>query len=276
MSSSNDAHARPAAPPPSFTDPDVLAPTHAERALTLAASQTTGALGSVAIDPAGYPYTSFTTFALYASEPLFLISRLAEHTRNLSADARASLLVHETGNADPLANGRVTLLGRAQKLPRGPSEARDAFLAVHPHSSYYVDFEDFDFWKISVEAIRYIGGYGRMSWVEADAFRKATPDPIASAARGILDHMNADHASALTTYARAFTRATDAAEATMTAVDRYGFEMTVKTPGGVGPARLLFPTLLTSAQDARVQLIALLRSAEAKLGIQREPGTKSH
>jgi len=267
MTTKEDAHARPTAAPLAFTDPDVPAPSHAERALTLAAGQTTGGLGTVALEPAGYPYTSFVTFALLGGDPLFLISRLAEHTRNLNADARASLLVHETGNADPLANGRVTLIGRCEKLPRGDEPARQAFLAVHPGAAYYVDFADFDFYRLGVEAVRYIGGYGRMSWVEADAFRRAQVDPVAPAATRILEHMNTDHASALVAYARAFTRAVDAEQATMTAIDRHGFEMTVKTPRGVGPARVAFASPLENADAARVQLVALLRAAEAKLQV---------
>lgn len=265
MSTDNDAHARPTAAPAAFTDPDVPAPSHAERARTLAESQTTGSLASVALDPAGYPYASFVTCALQSGEPLFLISRLAEHTRNLTADPRASLLLHESGKADPLANARVTLVGKCHKLPRGDSAAREAFLAAHPGASYYVDFADFDFFRLQLEAVRYIGGYGRMSWVDADAFRSASPDPIAPAASRILEHMNSDHASALVAYARAFTRATDAVSATMTAIDRHGFEMTVNTPSGVGPARLAFDVPLEHADEARVKLVALLRAAEARL-----------
>lgn len=260
-----DRHARPAAPPTAFTDADVPAPSHAERARTLVADLTTGALATIALDPAGYPYASFTTFALHQGQPIFLISRLAEHTRNLNADPRASLLVHESGNADPLANGRVTLIGRCEKLPRGPSAARESFLSIHPGAKYYVEFEDFDFYELTVAAVRYIGGYGRMSWVEADAFREATPDPVARAAKRILDHMNEDHASALCAYARAFTRANDAQSAVMTAIDRYGFEMTVTTPGGIGPARLAFEAPLAEADQARSALVALLRKAEAEL-----------
>jgi heme iron utilization protein len=257
-----DAHGRPAAPPQAFTDPDVRAPSHAERARTLFAGQKTGSLATLALEPAGYPYASFTTFALAEGEPVFLISRIAEHTRNLVADARASLMVNESGNADPLANGRVTLVGRCRKLPRGESPARAAFLADHPGAAYYVDFDDFDFWSLGVEAVRYIGGYGRMSWVEPSDFRSATADPLAPAATRVLDHMNADHADALVKYARAFTRATDAQKATMTAIDRHGFEMTVTAPSGVGPARIAFEEPLVSADDARVKLIALLRAAE--------------
>jgi putative heme iron utilization protein len=231
----------------------------------LVSNQKTGSLATVAIEPAGYPYASFVTFALMDGEPLFLISRLAEHTRNLLADSRASLLAHEVGNADPLANGRVTLVGRANKLPRGDALARDTYLAVHPTAAYYVDFEDFDFYRLALEAVRYIGGYGRMSWVSADDFRRASADPIADAAPRILEHMNQDHAEALRLYARAFTRAVDAEKATMTAIDRHGFEMTITTSGGIGPARIAFDQPLVDPNDARLKLIALLRVAEAKL-----------
>jgi putative heme iron utilization protein len=262
---STDAHGRSTTAPLTFSDSNVAAPSHAERARTLVAAQVTGSLATLSIEPAGYPYASFTTFALAHNQPLFLISRIAEHTRNLAADPRASLLVHETGNADPLANGRVTLLGRGTKLARGDIAVREAFLAVHPGAAYYVDYEDFDFWRLQLEAVRYIGGYGRMSWVGADDFRRATVDPLFRSATQILEHMNADHAPALKVYARAFTGAFDAEAATMTAIDRHGFELTVTTPRGIGPARIAFDEPLISAENARATLIALLRAGEAKL-----------
>jgi putative heme iron utilization protein len=114
--SSNDAHGRPSGPALVFTPEGIAAPSHAERARTLVSRHGFGSLATLTVEPAGYPYASFTTFALDAGAPVFLISRLAEHTRNLLADARASLLVHETGQADPLANGRVTLVGRCERL----------------------------------------------------------------------------------------------------------------------------------------------------------------
>jgi putative heme iron utilization protein len=260
-----DAHGRRGEAPLTFTPPDVRAPTHSERARTLVAQHGFGSLATLTAEPAGYPYASFTTFALDAGEPVFLISRIAEHTRNLSADARASLLVHEPGQSDPLANGRVTLVGRAERLERPATSARDAFLVAHPTAGYYVDFADFEFWRLRVESVRYIGGYGRMSWVSADDFRAAQPDPLTAAASGILSHMNEDHAAALLAYAHAFSSARDATAATMTAIDRYGFEMTLTTPRGVGPARLAFAEPLTEPAQARAVLVKLLREAEAKL-----------
>jgi heme iron utilization protein len=256
------SHGRPVAEE-KLTGDDVRAPTHAERARTLCAAKATGALATLTDD--GYPYGSYVTFALEGSDPVFLVSTLAAHTQNLEKDARASLLVHEDGAPDPLANARATLVGRCTRLTDSAG-AKDAFLARHPGAAYYADFNDFGFYRLAVESVRYIGGYGRMSWVEADAWRQADVDPLYPAAPGILAHMNDDHADALVAYARAFTRATAAEEATMTAIDRYGFEMSVATAAGRRPARIAFPAPLGAAGEARKALVDLLGVARAKLG----------
>jgi hypothetical protein len=256
-------HGRSGPSEPPLTSPETPAPSHAERARTLVASRTTGTLATIAKDPAGYPYGSFVTFALDADgAPLFLISRLAAHTQHLEADPRASLLVAEDHAEDPLANGRVTLVGDAARLEE-PGAAREAFLAAHPGAAYYADFTDFAFWRLTVRSIRYIGGYGRMSWVDEASFRAAAPDPIAPHAVGILEHMNDDHAEALLAYAHAFTRATDASAAVMTGIDRYGFEMSVTTANGPRPARLAFDTPIQTPTDARRELVALVKRARA-------------
>lgn len=266
MTSRSEQHGRGGAPPePPLTPDDTRAPSHAERSRTLVASRTTGTLCTIAIEPAGYPYGSFVTFALDDGAPVFLISKLAAHTQHLEADPRASLLVAEDHAEDPLANGRVTLVGDAARLEDSPS-ARSAFLAVHPSASYYVDFSDFAFWRLTVASVRYIGGYGRMSWVDGSAFCDAAPDPLAPHAAGILEHMNEDHEDALVAYARAFTRATEAEQAVMTAIDRYGFEMSVTTPSGPRPARIAFATPIATPAEARAALVALVAEARAALG----------
>ncbi len=257
-----DQHASPTRETP-ITDDDVKAPTHAERARTLVALQTTGALST--LDPQGFPHGSYVTFALIGADPVLLISKLATHTQHLLRDPRASLLVHESGATDPLANGRVTLIGRCEKATDAGA-ARRAFLAVHPGAAYYADFADFAFYRLAVSSVRYIGGYGRMSWVDADELHAATPDPMAEHAAGVLAHMNADHAEALLSYARAFTRAESAERAVMTGIDRHGFEMSVKTPAGVRPARIAFAAGIATPDEARKALVALVKEARIKLG----------
>lgn len=250
--------------------PRVPAPSHAERSRTLASLERRGALGTLAREPAGYPYTSMVIYGLdEKGHPLFLLSSLAEHTRNLLADPRGSLLVTEpfVPGGDPLALARVTLLGRLGVVPEAEREvAARCFFAAHPGTEYYLGMKDFAFYRLVVESLRYIGGYGRMSWVGAPDYLGAEPDPLAQVATGILGHMNQDHGAALLGYARAFAGHPDATAAVMTAIDRYGFEMTVTTPSGPKPARLAFPAPIATSDEARRELVRLAHETRAKLG----------
>jgi len=246
-------------------DPDVPTPSHAERARTLVAQLGTGTLCTMAREPAGYPYGSFVTFGLDHGAPVFLISALAEHTKNLHGDPRCSLLIAEPGDGDPLARGRVTLIGSAARLARGEDEsAREAFLALHPDAAYYLDFKDFSFWRMPVDTVRYIGGYGRMSWVERSAWMAAEPDPLVRCAAGILEHMNEDHAETMVLYCRTFSRATDTSAARMTCVDRYGFEMSATTDKGPRPIRLGFSQPVSTAEAVRAELVELAKRARTE------------
>ena len=263
---SEDRHARPAgrAAEPLY-DVSIPTPTHAERARTLVTRIPTGTLCTLALEPEGYPYGSFVTVAFDDGNPILLISGLAEHTKNLEGDPRASLMVAETGAGDPLANGRVTMLGPCTRVEGDDGRARAAFLAVHPNAAYYADFRDFAFWSLRVDAVRYIGGYGRMSWIARDEWRTATPDPLASSAAAMIEHMNADHADALVLYSKAFSKATDITSASMTGIDRYGFEMSALTKEGPRPVRLPFANSVETPEEARAALIAMLMEARRRL-----------
>jgi putative heme iron utilization protein len=128
----------------------------------LVAQISTGTLCTLAIQPEGYRYGSFVTVAFESGNPVFLISGLAEHTKNLEGDPCASLLVAESGPADPLANGRVTMIGPCTRVEGEGGTARAAFFAAHPNFRHYADLRDFAFWTLHVDSVRYIGGYGRM------------------------------------------------------------------------------------------------------------------
>ena len=255
-------------------DPDLPAPTHAERAHTLVASVGVGTLCTLTAEPAGHPYGSFVTYGIDGAEPVFLTSSLAEHTRNLEADPRCSLLVAAPGEGDPLARARVTLVGTTQKLTQEAQDsARSAFLGKHPGARFYADFDDFAFWRMHTESIRYIGGYGRMSWVQIDAWRTSEPDPLWEAAGGIISHMNADHPDALVLLCRAFSKATDTREATMVSVDRYGLEMSADTEAGPRPIRVAFEQGLASAKDARSAIVSLVKQARSALSDDANPAS---
>ena len=253
----NDAHARPSGDTPEpLYDVDVPTPTHAERARTLVAQIKTGTLCTVATDPEGYPYGSFVTVAFDDGNPVFLVSTMAEHTKNLQRDSRASLLVAESGSGDPLANGRVTLLGPCTQVEGDSSSARVAFLATHPKAEYYMDFGDFAFWKLEVESIRYIGGYGRMSWVDEVDWHTAEPDPLAATASDIIAHMNDDHGEAIQLIAqRTLGLSGDAWR--LVGIDPEGADLR----GPDGAARIDFAEPISDGEGARAELVRLTRTA---------------
>lgn len=152
-------------------------PTHAQLARALVSRARSGTLCSHATDPAGYPYGSLVAFAAdERGRPVLCISKLAEHTTNLRARPEASLLVAELHAAaadapsahDPLAHGRVTLLGPCLPIPSDEvASARATFLAQHPDAVRYIDFTDFSLYRLEPIALRYVGGFGRMSWIAA-------------------------------------------------------------------------------------------------------------
>ncbi len=252
-------------------DPEIPTPTHAERARTLVGSERLGTLCTLAADLPGHPYGSLVSFALDGGRPVFLLSDLAAHTRNLKGDQRASLLVAEAGEGNPLALGRVTLVGTCAPLEgEAAASAREAFLAAHPDAKFYADFSDFGFWGLEVQQVRYIGGFGRMSWVEPGDWVGAEPDPMAPHAAGIITHMNEDHAEALVACCLAFSLADEVASASMTGIDRYGFEMSAETPSGRRPIRVAFERPIHTPKEAREALVALVRRARQQLSEQQD------
>jgi putative heme iron utilization protein len=201
-----------------------------------------------------------------AGQPLFLISSMAVHTQNLAGDSRASLFVAEPDwSGDPLAAGRVTLMGAARPVPADAlAEARAAYLARHPNAAYWVDFEDFAFHRLEVADLYFVGGFAAMDWIDGPIYGAARVDPLSDVAAGILEHMNKDHADALVVYAKVLGGAADAEAATMVAVDRLGFRLRVRSGGRLHAARIPFPEEVTTPEDARRVLIAMLKDARAR------------
>ena len=243
-------------------------PTHAERARTLVHATRVGSLATISVDFPGYPFGSVVSYALdEGGHPLLLLSDLAEHTRNLRADGRASLMATEDDRpGDALALGRVTLVGDLCPVEAEDIAAvRALYLEAHP-SAVYVDFGDFNFYRLDVSSVRYVGGFGHMSWVDASDYSAAEPDPLRADQSSILDHMNADHAEAMVVYAKAFGGAPEATGARMLACDRYGFDLLVETPEGKSAVRIPFGGSVDTPEAVRQAMIRLVSEGRKQLG----------
>jgi heme iron utilization protein len=246
---------QPPAPEPSF----------AERARTLVHIGRIGSLSTISRKQSGFPFGSVMPYGLDAAgRPIFLISTMAMHTQNLQADSRASLLVTQPdASGDPLGASRVTLVGNVQSVPESEkSQVRELYLERYANSRYWVDFEDFSFYRMDVVDVYYVGGFGVMGWVQASDYGQAQPDPLADSAGEIIEHMNADHKDALVLLARAFA-GIDSQEATMTAVDRLGFHVRLKTHEGMKGTRIAFLREASNPGEARKVLIEMVQQARS-------------
>ena len=250
------------ASPPGVPDvPPPPEPSYAERARTLVYLGRMGTLSTLSVKHPGHPFGSLMPYALDGiGRPLFLISTMAMHTQNLQADPRASLLVTQPGwSGDPQAAGRVTLMGETVRLAdTDASQARRSYLARHPNAAYWVDFEDFGFYRLEVGGVYFVGGFAAMDWIAAEEYLAARPDPLADAAAGIIEHMNRDHPDALAIFARVLGGAA-ADEASMVAVDRLGFKLRVRSGSRLHSVRIGFPREVTTAEACRAVLIEMLR-----------------
>jgi len=261
-SSSSRKHAGPGV---ASDQPAVPEPSFAERARTLLYLARIGSLSTLSRKQPGFPFGSVLPYALDArGRPIFLISTMAMHTQNLQADPRASLLVTQNdAGGDPLGASRVTLVGNVLPLLEPElAEARKLYLARYANSKYWVDFEDFSFYRLDAVDVYYVGGFGVMGWVSASEYDRAQPDPLADSMAKIIQHMNADHKDALVLLARAFARI-ESQEATMTAVDRLGFHARLKTQDGVKGARIAFLREVSNPAETREVLVEMVQQARS-------------
>jgi putative heme iron utilization protein len=120
----------------------------------------TGALAT--LDRAsGAPLTTLVAVASdYDGSPLFLLSTLSQHTKNLAADPRGSLLLTSpSGSGDPLNRPRLTIGGAI--VPHREPAALARFLTRNPKAKLYASFADFSLFRAEISSVHFNGGFGR-------------------------------------------------------------------------------------------------------------------
>jgi heme iron utilization protein len=258
VSSSERKHAYTAAGQPSLPEPSF-----AERARTLLHMGRIGSLSTLSRKQPGFPFGSVMPYSPDGQgRPIFLISTMAMHTQNLKGDPRASLLLTQpAADGDPLGASRVTLLGNVLTVGEPElAETRKLYLERYENSRYWVDYEDFSFYRMEVVDVYYVGGFGVMGWVAAADYAAAHPDPLADSMAGILEHMNADHKDSLVLLAQRFAGIQNE-QAVMTAVDRLGFQVRLTTAEGVRGARINFLREVSSPLETRSVLVEMVEQA---------------
>ncbi len=168
------------------------------KARTLLRNQEKAVLSTHSSSKTGYPFGSVTTFMTdYQGHPIIYISHLAQHTRNVKKDPKLSLLVSEENENDINAGARLTLLGTVELLgDEEVGEMAEKFYLKFPESRAYQKTHDFKFYRIKVEHIRYIGGFGQIHWLKLQDF--LLPEPTWKLnEKPAIEHMNDDHVDAM-------------------------------------------------------------------------------
>lgn len=230
----------------------------------------------------GWPVASMVVPAMdIDGSPILLISDLADHTRHIRADNRVSLLFTPSrtgpgqtgpdhtrpdqtrpGQATGLEtdSARMTIFGRAV---RDVSDAtRICYLRAHPEAGQYAGFPDFAFYRIAVDALYWVGGFGKQRRLKGDKFIVQECHPLVSGHDGILRHMNADHLDALQDIVGHFTAYDPAAGWKMHSMDCDGMVLTSDTPG-MAPVRIDFARTIQTPGDARDILVEMCKKSRA-------------
>jgi heme oxygenase (biliverdin-IX-beta and delta-forming) len=217
-----------------------------------------GALATL-VPKLGDPYCSLVNVGTYADgAPLLLLSKLALHTKNILADNRASLMLDERKEGDPLEGARVMLMGTCSATT--DRSVRSAYLRRHPEAGMFANFADFSFYRMDITRAHLVAGFGRIVDLRSQDILTDTSDAqvlIDSEAEAI-GHMNADHGDACRLYATRLLGAPDG-EWRCVGIDPEGLELQC----GHAALRLSFPQRVTAPGPLRAVLKQLADQARA-------------
>jgi len=238
----------------------------AKEALQFLRTTRSGMLSTLSVKFPGYPFGSVAPFVLDSgSQPIILVSTIAEHTHNIIANSKVSLLVF-AGDDDLQANARLTLIGHALKIDKTDVNLRARYLRYLPQAATYFDMHDFNFYRIEIAQARYIAGFGKMGWISGDSIsadKQSSESELASQETGIIEHMNADHTHSMITYSKHFHNI-NATHAEMLGIDSGGFDVKVGIKdSGTQILRFNFDQPIHDAQSARMALVAMSKTAKA-------------
>ena len=208
---------------------------------------------------AGDPYCSLVNVATAADgAPLLLISRLAVHTKNILADRRVSVMIDERKPGDPLQGARVMLLGTAAATD--DPEVRRRYLDRQPEAEMFAGFADFSFFRVALNAIHLVAGFGRIVDLKPQQVLTETGDAaeLVTAEPRILAHMNSDHADAVRLYATKLLGAPDG-DWRCVGCDPEGLELQLDRTA----LRLPFPQRVRASDALRLVLKQMAEQARA-------------
>lgn len=226
------------------------------------------ALSTLSVSQSGFPFGSVAPYDVLDDGSLVIyVSLIAEHYRNLQADARASLCIFDPyGILDIQSNARATVLLRFSRVPEDQDqELLKRYAERFPEAVNYEIAHNFVLMRGMPEKVRWIGGFGRIAWISRESYLGADPDPLAYKSAGIIEHMNQDHADAMEALLLArFPGTVSPLAPVMTGFLSTHMTIEHRSESGRKRSDIEFSPQLRSAEEARSRLIEMLKETRRR------------
>jgi putative heme iron utilization protein len=214
-------------------------------------------LSTHSIDVEGFPFGSTTPYCLDANfVPNILVSSIAQHTKNIVANNKVSLFISEqSSQTNKQALGRLTYLGEALKVTEDAA-IKQRYLNYFPEARDYFSTHNFSFYQIRPVRLRFIGGFGKIYWIEKESLNVTNIFSIEAETK-IIEHMNQDHLHNLKDYARSFLKHEAQTDDTfrLCGLDQFGFDLCVNG----STHRIAFEEALSDPSEARSVFVKMAK-----------------
>ena len=215
-----------------------------------------GVLATMSQELPGFPFGSVTPYVTtHDGHVVILVSDIAQHTKNMGENDKVCLTVMDNADGNKQEQGRATIIGHARPVPSDRlDEASERYFAFFPEARHYSKAHAFTFFWIETVRVRYIGGFGKIFWIEEEDWGVPAPEWSTEEAE-IVKHMNDDHSSAVVAMTKVHAQVDDP-EATLIAMDPEGCHLKTKC----GIHYLSFGTSAMTKDSVREAMIALTKT----------------
>lgn len=216
-----------------------------------------GVLSTHSLEVPGYPFGSIMPYCLdLQGMPIILIANIALHTKNICSDNKVSLTISETGEGNVQEFGRLTILGNCDQVDDTDTYSATRYATRFPDSASYFKVHSFQYYRINIVKVRYIGGFGKIHWLEPGDF--VLPNPLSAESESrIVAHMNKDHKDELVNYCYHYKKL-KAKEPQMVGIDSEGFDLLEAN----NLIRFTFPKQIETLLEAKEMLVGMAQESK--------------
>lgn len=221
-----------------------------------------GVLATQSTELPGYPFGSLTPYVLDDQfRPIILVSDIAQHTKNINEDSKVSLTVlEEVRDEEKQAHSRVTFIGDAKRV-EGDDSIKEKYFRYFPESKSYMEAHGFAFYAITLKRLRYIGGFGKIYWIEPEQWPEENKLTFEEQ-MGIIDHMNSDHTYNLVDYCRHYFNMTTTEDnpPAMIGINQFGCDLLIQKK----KLHFEFQVPVCTTSEARGELVRMAKESKQK------------